>query len=92
MSAYKNFLVNIDNIDFEQNYYFGFTAPTMIKNIIEAEDFKNKNATLPTSVFIDVTEENIEKKNDKLITSVKQQIYAAAKKPNYIPFNLWQDE
>lgn len=64
----------------------------MIKNIIEAKDFKDKNATLPTSVFIDVTEENIEKKNEKLYNSVKEQIYAATKIPNYIPFNLWQDE
>ena len=80
------------NNNFEHKYYFGFTAPTMIKNIIEAKDFQNKLATLPTSVFIDVSEENIEKKNEKLDNSVKEQIYAAANKPNYIPFNLWQDE
>lgn len=80
------------NNNLKHKYYFGFTAPTMIKNIIEATDFKDKNVTLPTSVFIDVTEENIEKKNEKLDNSVKEQIYAAAKTPNYIPFNLWQDE
>lgn len=83
---------SLKNTNLEHNYYFGFTAPTMIKNIIEAEDFKNKKATLPTSVFIDVTAENIEKKNHKLFNSVKEQIYAATKKPNYIPLNLWQDE
>ncbi len=82
----------LENNNLKHKYYFGFTAPTMIKNIIEAKDFKDKNATLPTSVFIDVTEENIEKKNEKLYNSVKEQIYAATKIPNYIPFNLWQDE
>lgn len=89
MDTYQDFQLNKN---LKHNYYFGFTGPSMIKDIIEATDFKDKNATLPTSVFIDVTEQNIEKKNDKLFTSVKLQIYAAAENPNYIPFNLWQDE